>query len=331
MQLRTEITLQTSANPVSHASTLLLIGSCFTEHIGQLLQEFKFRAVLNPSGILYNPLSMAQTLQMLLQKQVFTQNDLFFHNEQWHSFAHHGHFSGANATGCLENINAQLARGSVALQKADYVILTFGTAFVYRLKSSGQVVANCHKLPDAFFTRTRISPSEVIGAMEPVLTQLWQFNPQARVILTISPIRHWKDGAVNNQLSKATLIMAAHELKQKFEGKIDYFPAYEFMMDDLRDYRFYQPDMLHPSSTAIEYIWQKFADAYFSSETRDLMGKIEKITKACKHKPRNSNSNAYQQFAQQQQQNIKQLLQKYTDLNFEQELQYLRQFIEKPE
>jgi len=324
MQFRTEITLPASAYPIAHAGKVVLLGSCFAQNMGQLLQDYKFNAVINPSGIVYNPESVAQTLQLLADNARFTQNDLHYYNEQWLSFAHHGSFSHANAGQCLHNINAALEQGSAALLQAQYLIITLGTAFVYRLKSNGQTVANCHKLPDAFFTRTRLTVPDVVAALQPVLSRLLQTNPQLRVILTVSPVRHWKDGAINNQLSKATLLVAAHELAQLFQGRADYFPAYELVMDDLRDYRFYQPDMLHPAPMAIEYIWQKFSDVYFSAETRDLMHKIEKITKACRHTPFNPHAHTARQFALQQTTAIKQLLQQHAGLNFEEELQYLQ-------
>lgn len=324
MQFRTEISLPASAYPITHATNTVLTGSCFAQNIGQFLHDYKFKVVVNPSGIVYNPLSVAQTLQLLSDNARFTQNDLFFYNELWLSFAHHGSFSHPNAKQCLHRINSALEQGSAALLQAQYLIITLGTAFVYRLKSNGLVAANCHKLPDTYFTRVRLSVPDVVAALKPILGRLLETNPQLRVVLTVSPVRHWKDGAVNNQLSKATLLVAAHELAQQFRGRVDYFPAYELVMDDLRDYRFYQPDMLHPTPTAVEYIWQKFSDVYFTAETRALMRTVEKITKACRHTPFNPHTHAARQFAQQQTAAIEQLLQQHAGLNFDEELQYLQ-------
>lgn len=324
MQFRTEIMLPASAYPVTHTQKVVLLGSCFAQNIGQLLQEYKFNVAVNPCGILYNPLSVAQTLQLLAENARFTQNDLFFYREQWLSFAHHGSFSHTDANQCLLKINHALANGTTTLQQAQYLIITLGTAYVYHLKSNGQPVANCHKLPDALFTRSRLGVPDVVAALKPVLSRLLQTNTQLRVILTVSPVRHWKDGATNNQLSKAMLIVAAHELVQLFNNRIDYFPAYELVMDDLRDYRFYQPDMLHPTPAAIEYVWQKFSDVYFSAQTHALMHRIKKITDACKHIPFNPHTQAGRNFAQQQLLAIEQLQQQHTCLNFTEEINSLK-------
>lgn len=327
MQFRTEINLPVSLCPISHSDKILFAGSCFTQNIGQLMLENKFSALINPTGIIYNPMSVAKTLVLLSAGMPFTKNDLFFDGQNWLSFDHHGSFSDPDAAVCLARINQQLQKGSKQLNAARYLVLTFGTAYVYYRKDTQQAVANCHKLPDHFYDRRRLSVDEIVIAYEPLLRKLFEQNENIRLILTVSPIRHWKDGAADNQLSKATLILAVHELKNMFADRIDYFPAYELLLDDLRDYRFYADDLLHPSNTAIQYIWQKFKSVYFTSQTLELMATIEKIRKAFKHKPLQPQSETYKSFARQQVAAILELLQQYPNLPFEEELTYFEQTI----
>lgn len=327
MQFRTEINLTPSPHPITHADHLLLVGSCFTQNIGQLLKDSKFSAGVNPTGVLYNPLSILQTLQLLIDKAFLTENDLYHNGHHYLSFAHHGSFADPNAQDCLKKINQHLLEGSNLLSSARHIVLTFGTSFVYRRKDTQQVVANCHKLPDSFFTRQPLTVAEIVSALEPAFRFLFEQNERLRLILTVSPIRHWKDGAVNNQLSKATLILAIHELKNMFQDRIDYFPAYELMMDDLRDYRFYADDLLHPTTMAIQYIWQKFKSVYFTKQTNDLTNAIDKIRQAYQHKPLQPQSETYKFFAKQQITVIHELLKQYPHLRFEEELAYFGQAV----
>ncbi|HRI27802.1 MAG TPA: GSCFA domain-containing protein [Chitinophagales bacterium] len=328
MQFRTEIPMKPAPKGILHGQNLVLIGSCFAQNIGLLLQQYKFGAVLNPTGIVYNPFSVNQTLHWLLTHRLFTPEHLYHTGSRWVSFAHHGSFSHSDAAACVTNINQHLQAGRQALHTAQYLFLTFGTAYVYRLNSTGMVSANCHKLPDALFTRSLLTVSEITAELGATLHRVLKNNPQLQVVLTVSPIRHWKDGAVNNQLSKATLILAAHELVKNLEGRVTYFPAYELMMDDLRDYRFYADDMLHPSPVAIDYIWQKFKTVFFEPQTLQLMAAIDKVNQARKHKPLFANSPEYRDFARRQLQIIRQLQQQRPYLHFEEELKYFEQAAE---
>ncbi len=318
MKFRTEINISPSLQKITYNNKSLFIGSCFTENIGNQMQKLKFPSMVNPFGILYNPLSINTCLQRLIAAKPYNSDELHHFNEQWHSWAHHGHFSHKNQNTCLQNINQELKTASIFLKQADFLLLTLGTAFVYQWKESGEIVANCHKIPQKQFDHYRISVKDIVEVLSPTLKQIQQLNPKLQIIFTLSPIRHWKNGAIDNQLSKATLLVAIHELKAKLK-KVNYFPAYEIMMDDLRDYRFYESDMLHPTSTAIDYIWGKFQEAYFDQQTGKLKERIEKILNAKNHRPRNPNSEAHQRFLQQQLKYIEGLENEYPLLDFEEE------------
>ncbi len=318
MIFRTQIQIPPSLQKISYHSKCLLTGSCFTENMGSYLQKLKFPSKVNPFGILYNPMSIGSSLQRLLTQKPFIENELHFHNEQWHSFAHHGKFSHSDKEVCLKRINQELEEASDFLQKADFLFLTLGTAFVYEWKESRQIVANCHKIPQKQFHYYKVSVEQIVETLTPLLEGIQAVNPKLQIVFTLSPIRHWKNGAVDNQLSKATLLVAIHELREKLEN-IHYFPAYELMMDDLRDYRFYESDMLHPNSTAIDYIWQQFRSVYFDGLTEKTMARVQKISNAQNHRPRNPTSAAHQRFLRQRLEQIGDLETMFPFLDFTEE------------
>lgn len=258
MEFYTHITIPKTPFTFSYTVQTVLLGSCFAENIGKKLEGNKFKTDLNPFGTLYNPSSIAEAIRMLLQPEQFTGDDLFQHEGIYHSFSHHSRFSSPSETECLANINRRLFSSADTILKAQRMILTFGTAWVYKLKSSGKVVSNCHRLPEKMFDRQLLTVGEIVAEWKSLLLSLWKQNPELKILFTVSPIRHWKDGAHGNQLSKATLLLAIDALQKEFPEHTAYFPAYEIMMDELREYRFYADDMLHPSTTAIEYIWERF-------------------------------------------------------------------------
>ena len=273
MELYTRILLPKARFSFSYEDRVVMMGSCFAENIGRKLEENKFSVDINPFGTLYNPASVAEGLRMLLRPEYFTPGDLFQHEGIYHSFTHHSRFSAPSEEECLGHINSRLSESSDFLRKATRLVITLGTAFVYRLKSDGRIVSNCHKLPEKMFDRQRLSTQEIVEDWKPLLLALWEQNPALKILFTVSPIRHWKDGAHENQLSKATLLLATDALQKDYPGRIAYFPAYEILMDELRDYRFYADDMLHPSPLAIDY-----------------------IQKAINHKPFQPDSEAYKRF-----------------------------------
>lgn len=299
MEFLTHITIPKTSFTCSYKEQVVLLGSCFAENIGRKLRENKFLVDMNPFGVLYNPASIAQAIRMLLQPERFTGNDLLRHEGVYHSFAHHSQFSSSSETECLDGINDRLFSSAEYLRKAERMIITVGTACVYRLKSTGEIVSNCHKLPEKMFSRSMLSVEDIVAEWKPLLLSLWEQNPDLKILFTVSPIRHWKDGAHGNLLSKATLLLAIEQVEKAFPERVFYFPAYELMMDELRDYRFYADDMLHPSSQAVEYIWQRFSENILTKEAQEILKEWGEIQKALNHKPFQPNGEAYKQFISQ--------------------------------
>lgn len=284
---------------LTYQDQLLSLGSCFAEHIGRRLEERHFYSLLNPYGILYNPASIAQGLERLLQEAPFRSEELFEHLGLWHSFWHHGVFSHPDAEQALVGMNQAYQRAQGFLLSANRLILTLGTAFVFVNRPTGAVVANCHKLPGSQFGRRRLSVREIIAALEPVLQELKMRLPALEAILTVSPVRHIRDGLVENQRSKAALLLAVEELSKQHEF-IHYFPSYEIVMDELRGYRFYESDMIHPNPLAVGYIWERFEQAFFEARTQEVIRRVEKIISASRHRPFHPRSATHQQFLRQQ-------------------------------
>jgi len=312
MQFRTEISLKKAGRQIAYPDNIALLGSCFAENIGKLLKDNKFNVDVNPFGVLYNPLSIENALRILLEKRLFSEKNLFLHNGVWNSFAHHGSFSNISLNDTLQNINNKVITSSEKLFKTDFLLITFGTAWVY--EKDNKVVANCHKLPEKEFQRRHLEVSEIVDCYTKLMADIQKINPDLRIIFTVSPIRHWKDGAHENQLSKSTLLLSINELQNRFEN-IDYFPAYEIVLDELRDYRFYEEDMLHPNLLSINYIWEKFSEIYFSAETQHIQKEISQIAKAEAHRPFNPQTAEYQSFLKDLELKKTNILRKYPFLS----------------
>lgn len=316
MKFVTEISIPSPLLSITYDDSLLTMGSCFVENIGGRLCRYGFDSDVNPFGILYNPLSIATSLERLLAGTPYDASELFQYNGLWHSYAHHGSFSAATPSGALEKINMRFMSATGRLPKCSFLLITFGTAWVYRRKGEGSVVSNCHKVPEKEFERSRLSVDAIVVQWTPLLTKLKEVNPKMQVLFTVSPIRHWKDGAHENQLSKSTLLLAIDRLVESC-GAL-YFPAYELMMDELRDYRFYAADMLHPSEVAVDYIWERFADCCFDKGTREAMREVEQVARAMAHRPLNPDSKEYARFCQQTLLRKERLLQRYPTIHFDQ-------------
>lgn len=326
MSFFTEIKIPESPCKMDYSKSMMFFGSCFSENIGQKLLDMKFDVDINPFGILYNPLSIAKSLKILLEKRVFTENDLFQDQGIWNSFYHHSRFSDVDREAALERINNRIALSRDFLLKADFLMITFGTAWVYELKKTGQVVTNCHKVPSSEFKRFRMDVYEITEAYRDILEELWKFNPNLKVIFTVSPIRHWKDGAVENQVSKATLLLSINRLLNGFgHTNCWYFPAYELMMDELRDYRFYAADMIHLSPVAIDYIFEQFSKVMISNESLKVAKEVVKITKAVLHRPVHSGSVEFRKFILYNLEEINKLTINFPNLNFANEKKYLEE------
>lgn len=294
---RTIVDIPESAFKITYRSGIMLIGSCFSDYIGDRLLFNKFKALLNPFGVLFNPASIADSISMIIEKRHFEPQDLIYHNGQWLSLSHYTGFSNPSQQVCLNRINQSISASHLFFKSADFLIVTFGTAWVYTFNHTGSIVANCHKLPASAFTRNLLQPQEIIDLFSGLLKRLKHFNKKLHVIFTLSPVRHWKDGAVGNQLSKSVLHVAIQNIIERNPFTV-YFPAYEIFMDELRDYRFYSTDMLHPSESGINYIWKRFTETYFDKESLVLMKKVEALMKSYNHKPNNSEDPAYKRFIQ---------------------------------
>ena len=294
MTFRTEIFPDNQGLTICYRDHIMLMGSCFVENIGHKLLSGRFATCLNPFGIVFNPASIASGVRMLVENKRFSEDDLCFHDGQWHSFSHHSRYSASDKNECLSRINAELVSASSFLRKSTILIITFGTAWIFERADNGKVVSNCHKMPAENFRRRLLSAEEISALFSEALSAVIQINPQIKILFTLSPVRHFKDGAENNSLSKAVLRLAIDNLCSQHKAK--YFPAYELVMDDLRDYRFYDSDLCHPSLQAIEYIWEKFSECYFENETKNILKKIEDLNAALHHKPFNPGSDMYRKF-----------------------------------
>jgi hypothetical protein len=283
MNLRTTFNISPSKSKIGYNMPVVFIGSCFASEIGSKMAEGKMPVLINPSGVVYNPVSVASIIEIILENRIFNEGDLYKYKGVNLSFSHYTNFSSEDVSGALNKINSATEEANHILKKARFLFITFGTARVYRFRESNKIVSNCHKLPPSLFSREMLTVEEITSSWYDTLNRLHSFNSDLRVIFTVSPVRHWKDGPYGNNLSKSILFLAIENLLQHkvVEG---YFPAYELIMDDLRDYRYYAEDMLHPSQTAVDYIWEAFSDCYFERETVALWKEIHGVTKARNHR-----------------------------------------------
>ncbi|MBC7934675.1 MAG: GSCFA domain-containing protein [Rhizobacter sp.] len=320
MDFHLEFTPKPFDTKIAHEHKLFLAGSCFTEQIGSKLAAHKFRIIDNPNGILFNPVSIAKSVVSYIENKLYTEADLFYSNELWGSWEHHTRFSGVSKEETLHLINNSQKAAQEFLKEADWLLLTLGSAFVYQLENN-QVVANCHKVPTDKFRKRLLSPEEVITTLDTLIHRLKNFNPGLKIMFTISPVRHLRDGFVENNRSKSTLIHAVHHLVDKFGG-LYYFPAYELIIDDLRDYRFFAEDMVHPNYAATSYVWEKFVAACIDEPAQSLMKEINIINAAKNHKAFNPASEAHKKFLHNNLVRVKNLEEKFSYINFEKEKIY---------
>lgn len=300
---------------IKHPNKIMMFGSCFTENIGQKLIDHKFSVSCNPLGILFNPISIQQTIFRIINNTPVTKDDLFEVEGVWNSFLFHSQFAQLSAQDYLNNVNQKIEEAHSFLKSCDFLFITLGTAWIYEDKATNQPVANCHKVESSRFNRRRISETECRDTLLNIIQEIQTINQQIKFIFTVSPIRHWKDGAHGNQLSKSTLLLSIDKICEMYSD-CSYFPSYEILMDELRDYRFYADDMLHPSESAINYIWERFSDCYFSEETKKINKEVEEINLAINHRPFNPDSLNYQRFKENTQKKIKDIENKYPFIKF---------------
>ena len=320
---RTEVNVEPSKYKINHKTPVMFLGSCFADNIGAMLTEKKFPVYINPFGVIYNPMSVKQSLDILINKKEFQKDDLYQFNNQWISLYHHSEFSSPVLRDALKKINSGIDKGTDFLKSTKFLFITFGTAWVYEWKETGKVVSNCHKIPAGKFNRRMLKPEEILevwgGLIEKLKTQL----PELKIIFTVSPVRHWKDSAEGNMVSKSVLLYSIRLLREKFPDT-DYFPSYEIMMDDLRDYRFYGEDMLHLNTTAVNYIWQKFDQRFINDETHELLKKVDEINRAVAHKPFHPGSEDHLIFVEKTLQKIRLLESAFPEIDFSKEKQQLQ-------
>ena len=295
---RTKVDLPKYDFGLHHQQKILSMGSCFSENMGSRLTEAAFDVKVNPFGVLYNPASIAKSLDNLLHKSMFTSSDLMRNGELWASFSHSTLYSATHPDACLELINKDFLAAKYQLANADVLLLTLGTAWVFEFQATREIVSNCHKIPSAQFNRRRLTVAEIVETYRPLLRKLCDLNTELKIIFTVSPVRHWKDGPTENNISKAILLMAIQDLQTIFPYNIFYFPSYEIVVDELRDYRFYASDMLHPSDVAIDYIWEKLTESLFDIHTKKLCDEIIAYRNMCKHRPIHKDTIDYQKFLQ---------------------------------
>lgn len=277
----------------------MLLGSCFADNMGEKFQYFKFQATTNPFGIIFNAVSLEKLIRRAVENRMFTENDIFFHNELWHCYEVHSELSNPDKEIFLSNLNSILESTHRHIASLTHCIITLGTSWVYRNIETNEIVANCHKVPQKQFTKELLSIEQTEKSLQNIVSLIHSVNPNCNFVFTVSPVRHIKDGFTENTLSKSHLIAAIHKTIIHHPSPITYFPAYEIMIDELRDYRFYAEDMLHPNQTAIDYIWIQFFENYISESEFGLMNEICSIQKGLKHRPFNPNTESHQKFLNQ--------------------------------
>lgn len=315
MNFTTKIPIFKHQNSIDYNSKIISIGSCFAENMGEKFEYFKFQNAVNPFGIIFNPISIEKLIHRAINKIEFTESDIFFHNERWHCFEVHSDISASSSELLLVNLNKVLHSFRSQIQEATHLIFTFGTSWVYRNKVSNEIVANCHKVAQNQFDKEILSVETIEKSIQNTIDLVKKINPNCNFIFTISPVRHIKDGFIENQRSKAHLITALHSSNFELPTS-SYFPSYEILMDELRDYRFYADDMLHPSQAAIDYIWIKFFENHVDENEFATMQQVCDIQKALHHKPFNSNSESHQKFLKNLSQKITTLASKYPTIQF---------------
>ncbi len=295
MNFRTQIKLQKETNKIDYNSKIILIGSCFSDNISAKFNFLRFKNNSNPFGIIFQPKAIEILILKSLENELFTEEDLVFNNERWHCLDVHSDFSNSDKNSILTNLNSVLKQFKIQLLEASHIIITLGTSWVYRYLKTDTIVANCHKIPQKEFQKELLSVTEITNSLENIMQKIKRLNSNCNVLFTLSPVRHLKDGFIENQQSKAHLLTAIHQAV-KANNNVFYFPSYEIMLDDLRDYRFYKKDMLHPNQTAIDYIWNKFSEVWINENTKSIMQQVIEIQNSLNHKPFNENSKLHQEF-----------------------------------
>lgn len=316
MQFRTQIPISKSNTPIDYNSKILSVGSCFAENIAEKFDYFKFQNETNPFGIIFNPISIEKIFRRVSELDFYQEKDIFFHNERWHSYEVHSDLSNSDRQELLETLNKAITETNKQLKEATHIIITYGTSWIYKNLKSEEIVANCHKVPQKQFSKELLSAELIQKSIQNTIDLIQTLNPNINFIFTVSPVRHIKDGFIENQLSKSHLFTALHQTFDFRLSTFDYFPSYEIMMDELRDYRFYAEDMLHPNQIAIDYIWKLFSENYIAQESISVMQEVDEIQKSLRHRSFNPESEQHQKFLVNLQKKIKLLGEKLPQIKF---------------
>lgn len=316
MNFTTIVPVQKSKNPIDYNSKILSLGSCFAVNMAQKFDYYRFQNLCNPFGIIFNSVSIEKLIDRAVNKIFFTENDIFFHNDLWHCFEVHSELSHPDKLALLKHLNTLIDVFYFQIATGTHFVITYGTSWVYRNRASNSIVANCHKVPQAAFSKEILSVEAISKSIQKTIGNIHKINPDCEIIFTVSPVRHLKDGFVENQQSKAHLITAIHSTLNSQHTTQNYFPSYEIMMDELRDYRFYAEDMIHPSPIAIDYIWERFAETNISPDSHSVMKEVETIQKGLTHRPFNPNSVSHQLFLSKLQDKISILRTDFPQIQF---------------
>lgn len=316
-----DIAIPPAPGQISYADRIMMMGSCFTEQIGSKLSKLKFQVLQNPNGILFDPYGVCTALETYIDRKIYQAQDLFYLNELWQSWDHHSIYSGLEAGNVVETINKSINNAADFLKQANYLIVTLGSAFSYQLSEDGRAVANCHRAPGQWFKKKLSGIEEIIQRFQSVMNRLNLFNPSLQVIFTISPVRHIRDGVIENNRSKARLIEAVHELVTN-NANANYFPAYELVIDVLRDYRYYDIDLVHPNYPATEFVFEHFLKTWMSREDLLISDDIRNINNAFNHKPFQSETMAHKQFMGNYLQKVKEFRKKHPGIDLSEEEMY---------
>ncbi|MBE0391497.1 GSCFA domain-containing protein [Flavobacterium sp. PL002] len=318
MHFTTQIPISKSLNPIDYKSKIISLGSCFAENMGSKFQYFKLQSETNLFGIIFNSASIEKIIERVVREKEFTEEDIFYHNEQWHCYDIHSDLSNSNKELFLEDLNQILKSMTQQLIDSSHIIITYGTSWVYRNTEKNSIVANCHKVPQKQFTKELLSIDTIEKSIQNTIDLIGKINLNCTIIFTISPVRHLKDGFVENQRSKSHLITAIHNIikTEHYKLNTEYFPSYEIMMDELRDYRFYNADMLHPNQVAIDYIWERFAATTITEATHETMEFIATIQKSLQHRPFNPGSESHQKFEANLHTKIAKMVSQYSFMKF---------------
>ena len=328
MKWMADIDIKGPAIKINYNQSLFLIGSCFTEHIGNRLADYKFPILQNPNGILFDSVSVCNSLQSYMNAKFYTAEDLFYLNDLWQSWQHHSMFSGMDQQAVLNTINQSQQQAHQFLKKANWMIITLGSSYSYKLVNGATPVANCHRAPSQYFNKQLVEISEIANRLNDTIIQLKAFNSDLKIIFTISPVRHLRDGVIDNNRSKARLIEAVHQVVQQFDHCY-YFPAYELVIDVLRDYRFYDIDLAHPNYAATEFVFEKFKEHYIENKSLEQMDDIKKMVNAFRHRPFNPLTNSHQSFLNASLTKARQLQQQLPNLDFSEQINYFIQSLAK--